>query len=244
MADQKATESQRSDKTLELAVQFLQRARPANERDTLMRYLSIDSDPRRSNMTSLLPLDELTQRLELIEKIEKHLDKDKVQFSSELFALLLFLTEQEESASVQSANFGSSAGSSAGAQKGAKRSASGKGSTGSRRKRGKKVSEDDEAFDPNVKYNKQGNPNRNKPLGPKRKKLDGGKCIVIVTAIPDAAHIIPWASCNNDGRVNMFKACLRLLGQALVSDKDYDIDVKLNYPGVSDKLWNVISLNP
>lgn len=242
-----------------------------------MRYLSIDSDPRRSNMTSLLPLDELTQRLELIEKIEKHLDKDKVQFSSELFALLLcaplsylrghaenarssgilpllvpklrsllriFLTEQEESASVQSANFGSSAGSSAGAQKGAKRSASGKGSTGSRRKRGKKVSEDDEAFDPNVKYNKQGNPNRNKPLGPKRKKLDGGKCIVIVTAIPDAAHIIPWASCNNDGRVNMFKACLRLLGQALVSDKDYDIDVKLNYPGVSDKLWNVISLNP
>lgn len=82
-----ATKSEK--KKFQFVLQFLQRNRPAYERDILMRYLSVESDPPRENMISILPLDELTQRLELIQKIEEHLEKIEVEASAELFAMLL-----------------------------------------------------------------------------------------------------------------------------------------------------------
>ncbi|KAK5651130.1 hypothetical protein OQA88_13247 [Cercophora sp. LCS_1] len=239
-----ATKSEK--KTLQLVLQFLQRNRPAHERDTLMRYLSVESDPPRENMTSILPLDELAQRLELIQKIEEHLEKIEVEVSAELFAMLLFLTKQEESSESWSPTVNPTA-SSGTSQRGTKRKLTGKGSAGSRKKGGKKADKGDDPFDPDVRFDKDGNPIRNTLLGPQRKALDEEKCVVTGTADPDACHIIPWASCNSDVRVGIFRTCLASLGPALLSDQDYDEDVERNfhdYPAVSDKLWNMVSLNP
>jgi len=293
-----ATKSEK--KTLQLVLQFLQRNRPAHERDTLMRYLSVESDPPRENMTSILPLDELAQRLELIQKIEEHLEKIEVEVSAELFAMLLcaplsylreharnarsarstlpllgpklmtllricksidpfqlgvfrfyllnsiVLTKQEESSESWSPTVNPTA-SSGTSQRGTKRKLTGKGSAGSRKKGGKKADKGDDPFDPDVRFDKDGNPIRNALLGPQRKALDEEKCVVIGTADPDACHIIPWASCNSDARVGIFRTCLASLGPALLSDQDYDEDVERNfhdYPAVSDKLWNMVSLNP
>jgi len=76
-------------KVIQLLLQFLKRKPSAHDRDTLSRYLSVTSDPPRQSMASILPLDELAQRLELIAKIEENVGH-AVEVSAQSFALLLY----------------------------------------------------------------------------------------------------------------------------------------------------------
>jgi len=62
----------KSEKTvLESTLDFLERRPSAHDRDTLLRFLSARSDRQRLTMASILPLEEVTQRLQLIRKIKE-----------------------------------------------------------------------------------------------------------------------------------------------------------------------------
>ena len=75
--------------TIQLTLQFLQRNTSAQDQNMLMRFLALDSDPPRDSTTSLLPLNEVAERLELIEKIEEYLAKI-MEPNEQSFALLFY----------------------------------------------------------------------------------------------------------------------------------------------------------
>jgi hypothetical protein len=74
----------------------LQSEPTAHDRDTLMRYLDPDATLAREAVTSILPLDELHERLDLIETIEGLLEQmspstwvpSAIHFATLLVALL------------------------------------------------------------------------------------------------------------------------------------------------------------
>jgi len=76
---------------LRQCLEFLQDEPTALDRDALSRYLDPAAKPKREAVTSILPLDELHERLELIENIEAKNKKDMPdwELTSVYFAALL-----------------------------------------------------------------------------------------------------------------------------------------------------------
>jgi hypothetical protein len=75
LAEFLATSSNENDEqVLRLCVDFLKRNPHIHDRDTLALFLGVDADPPRENTTSILPLDELEERLMYIERLERELE--------------------------------------------------------------------------------------------------------------------------------------------------------------------------
>ena len=111
----------------------------------------------------------------------------------------------------------------------------------------KQVNKGDEPYNPGPREDALGNLNRDTSLGAIRKRMDGGKCVVMGTANPEACHIIPWASCKNAENLAAFSKALGLLAQRLFPNSHNSMVTMRHFiesPGVSDKTWNMISLNP
>ena len=104
----------------------------------------------------------------------------------------------------------------------------------------------DATFEPGLKLDANGDAIRNTALALERKKMDHSRCAVLGTTEPHVCHIIPFSSCKNPKKLAAFASCLRP-SLPLLLDKDADTRLLPNFTGgvgVSDKLWNMVSLNP
>ena len=80
-----------------------------------------------------------------------------------------------------------------------------------------------------------------------RWELDGGRCVITDIANPDVCHILPLATCARQEIQAQFKLYFDQSSMLLWDDEDDETD-NLNAwfitgLGVSDKAWNMISLN-
>ncbi|KAK0613948.1 hypothetical protein B0T14DRAFT_290883 [Immersiella caudata] len=266
-----------SDKKLLIKHEFVQSNPSTHDRDTLMRFLDTDAAPQREPVSTILPVDELHERLERIAAIEDHMrelmpatwEPSIFHFASLLLApighlrqlannpmlintldldnvfvprlIRLFLASRDAVANSNVSTSGVDSRTSG--SKGKRRAVSQGASSNKRRTRSRG---DDATFEPGLKLDANGDAICNTALALERKKMDHGRCAVLGTAEPHVCHVIPFSSCKNPEKLATFASCLRP-SLPLLLDKDADTRLSPNFTGgvgVSDKLWNMVSLNP
>jgi hypothetical protein len=87
---------------------------------------------------------------------------------------------------------------------------------------------------------------RNNTEATRRLALDNKACIIMTTADPEVCHIIPFASCANHSNVEDFAGYLDESQEIFFSTYTEASTARQHFAsglGVSDKAWNMISLN-
>ncbi|KAK1836825.1 hypothetical protein QBC39DRAFT_337415 [Podospora conica] len=264
---------------LRLCMSFLQRNPHHHDRNALEVFLGVDADPPREETTTILPLDELEERLMHIERVERAAEiagtapLTRYQFAGLLlmpignlrrfgvsFGLInyvkevqplvrIFLTKAVEgSTKMTTAPTSASRGSGTKATSASGGSGMGKRKASAASTSAKRIKASDENYNPRTPDGPAGELRRDKTVAEERKRVDNGRCVVLGTADPQACHIIPWSSCNNPVNLELFRSSLTASLLALVEANDInDPEIIRHFTGsvgASDKLWNVISLNP
>ncbi|KAK4449756.1 hypothetical protein QBC34DRAFT_494217 [Podospora aff. communis PSN243] len=179
------------------------------------------------NVASIIPLDELTERLELIQKIEDKIRRwarrrgsDSASFALLLCAPIQFLRYHGHSLNVASSLSSSTSG---------------------LVKYSRHIWQLLRLF---LEEDAQG---PSATLSAERKAWDRESCVVTGDPLPVVCHIVPLTTCSDYTRVERFASSLWAVHTGLIPHEDIDYSALchcLDGPGVSNHVWNMISVDP